>query len=295
MFIATSVIIYFMIIYSGNDGENMKQGYLIAIDLDGTLLEGLSSYNEECFNYLRVLAKNNYVIIATGRPWRGSSFFYNLLELKTPIINYNGALVHNPTDNNFKKIFITVNKDDAIKILDDNIDIIANIFCEIEDEIYIYKNPDEDVDLYLHAGNAKQNIGHFKDILTRDPNGIIAFTDLGTEERLKEYIDNNFDGRLKIRFWHHVHYVISEIYNPETTKGNALKKIIDYYNVPFEKTISIGDGNNDIEMFKVTNVKVAMGNSHPTLTSHASVITKKVSENGVYHFLKDFFRNGGLD
>ena len=267
----------------------MKKGYLVAIDLDGTLLFGLNNYNEECFNYLKKIAKDNYVVIATGRPWRGSSFFYNLLELKTPIINYNGALVHNPNDKNFKKVFITIKKDDAIKILNDNIDIMENVFCEIEDEIYIYKEPNEDVDLYLHAGDSYVNVGNFKDTLKRDPNGVIAFSKLGTEDRLKEYIENNFDHNLRIRFWHHDRYVISEIYNPETTKGNALKHIIDYYNVPYEKTISIGDGNNDIEMFKVTSVKVAMGNSHPTLISHATVHAKAVTENGVYHFLKDFF------
>ena len=270
----------------------MKQGYLIAIDLDGTLLQGLSSYNEDCFNYIKKIAKKNYVIIATGRPWRGSSTFYHKLELNTPIINYNGALVHNPTDKNFEKIFITIKKDEAIQILNDNIDFLDNIFCEVDDEVYVYKEPNSDVDLYLHAERSIMTIGNFKDTLKCDPNGVIAFSPLGTEEKLEKYIENTFHGNLKIRFWHHERYVISEIYNPKTTKGNALQRIIDYYHVPYEKTISIGDGHNDIEMFKVTCIKVAMGNSHPLLTEHASHITKKVSENGVYYFLKEFFNEG---
>ena len=267
----------------------MKKGYLVAIDLDGTLLEGLSDYNEECFNYLKKIKKDNYIIIATGRPWRGSSAFYQLLELNTPIINYNGALVHNPTDKYFKRIFITIDKEDAIKIQNDNLDLFDNIFCEVDDDIYIYKEPNNDVEDYLHSMGSELHLGNFRDTLKQNPNGVIAFSPLGTEERLKTYIEETFKGRLKIRFWHHYRYVISEIYNPNTTKGNALKKIIDYYHVPFEKTISIGDGNNDIEMFKVTNIKVAMGNSHPTLITHATYTIKKVSENGVYHFLKDFF------
>ena len=270
----------------------MKKGYLIAIDLDGTLLEGLSGYNQECFDYLKKLAKDNYIVIATGRPWRGSSAFYQLLELNTPIINYNGALVHSPNDKNFERIFITIDKDDAIKILNDNLDLFDNVFCEVDDEIYILKEPNEDVGDYLHAMGSRLNLGNFKDTLDRNPNGLIAFSPLGSEERLVKYLEDNFKDRLKIRFWHHYRYVISEIYNPKTTKGNALQKIIDYYHVPYEKTISIGDGNNDIEMFKVTNIKVAMGNSHPTLISHATYTTKKVSENGVYHFLKEFFTEG---
>ena len=270
----------------------LRQGYLIAIDLDGTLLEGVDGYNEDCFNLVKEIAKSNYVVIATGRPWRGSKLYYEMLELNTPIINYNGALVHNPKDNNFKEIFITIDKMDAINILNDNLDLFDNVFCEVADEVYVYKKPNDDVDDYLHAEDANLVIGNFKDTLTKNPNGVIAFSPLGSEEHLKEYIEMKYNGRLMIRFWHHYRYVISEIYNPLTTKGNALKRIIDYYNVPYEKTISIGDGNNDIEMFKVTNVKVAMGNSHPTLISHATHQTKKVSENGVYYFLKEFFYEG---
>ena len=63
-----------------------KHGYLIAIDLDGTLIQGFDNYNPECFALLKEIAKTNYVIIATGRPFRSSKYFYDLLELKTPII-----------------------------------------------------------------------------------------------------------------------------------------------------------------------------------------------------------------
>ena len=273
----------------------IKQGYLVAIDLDGTLLYGVDGYNAQCFDLIKKIAKENYVIIATGRPWRGSKTYYEMLELKTPIINYNGALVHNPNDKNFKRVFITIDKEDAIKILNDNIDLLDNVFCEVDDDIYIYKDPNDDIENYLHSGNSVLIKGNFKDTLKENPNGVIAFSPLGSEERLLKYIEDTYLGKLKLRFWHHEHYVISEIYNPLTTKGNALQKIIDYYQVPFDKTISIGDGNNDIEMFKVTNIKVAMGNSHPTLISHATHQAKTVSENGVYHFLKEFFYDGGLD
>ena len=42
-------------------------------------------------------------------------------------------------------------------------------------------------------------------------------------------------------------------------------------------------------MFNITKYSVAMGNSHPLLIEHATHKTKSVQENGVYHFLKDFF------
>lgn len=266
----------------------MKQGYLIAIDLDGTLIQGFDNYDKLSFQLLKQLAKDNFIVIATGRPLRSSKYYYDILELNTPIINYNGALVHNPKDQNFKKSMITVNKDDVIKIFNDNKNIIDNIFCEVEDDIFLYKKQDE-INSYLHLDGGVLHTGEFKNILKENPNGAIVFSKVGSEQQLEQYLLDEYKGNLKIRFWDDEKYVVSEIYNPKTSKANGLKRIIEYYNIPYEKTISIGDGHNDIEMFNITKYSVAMGNSHPLLLEHATHTTKSVKENGVYLFLKDFF------
>lgn len=266
----------------------MKKGYLIAIDLDGTLIQGFDNYDKLSFELLSKIAKENYVVIATGRPLRSSKYYYDILNLNTPIINYNGALVHHPKDPNFQKSMITVDRNDVIKILNDNLDVINNIFCEVEDDIFLYKKQDE-INSYLHLDGGNLFIGDFQDILKENPNGAIVFSKVGSEEQLEKYLEKEFKGKLKIRFWDDANYVVSEIYSPITSKANGLKRIIEYYNIPYEKTISIGDGHNDIEMFNVTKYSVAMGNSHPMLLEHATHITKSVAENGVYHFLKQFF------
>ncbi len=267
----------------------MKTGYLIAIDLDGTLIQGFDNYDKLSFDYLKKIANDNYIVIATGRPFRSSKYYYDLLELKTPIINYNGALVHHPLDKNFKKNMITISKETVCKILNDNLDIIDNIFCEIEDDIYLYRKQDE-INSYLHLDGGTLHIGAFEQILTGNPNGAICFSKKGSEEKLESYISNTFQGKLRIRFWDDNNFVVSEIYNPLTTKGNGIKQIINYYNIPFEKTIAIGDGHNDIELLEEVNIKVAMANSHNSLFEYANYTTKSVKEHGVYHFLVNFFK-----
>ena len=266
----------------------MKKGYLIAIDLDGTLIQGFDNYDKLSFDLLKKLAKDNTIVIATGRPFRSSKYYYDILGLNTPIINYNGALVHHPSDTNFEKNMITVPKEIVIKILEDNKDVITNIFCEIEDEIFLYRKEDE-INPYLHLDGGNLHIGNFRDILTGDPNGAIIFSKNGTEEILEKYINDTYKGKLEIRFWEDEKYCVSEVYNPLTTKGNGIKQIINYYKIPFEKTIAIGDGHNDIELFENVNISVAMANSHKDLLKNAKYITKSVSEHGVYYFLKDFF------
>lgn len=266
----------------------MKNNYLIAVDLDGTLVSGFNNNDDKSLALLKKLGKNNYIVIATGRPFRSSKYYYDLLELKTPIINYNGALVHNPHDYNFSKTMITVNKDWIIKIVNDNKDIITNAFCEVEDDIF-WLSVEKAIESYLHLDGGNLHIGDFQDTLKTNPNGAILFSKLGSEKRLEKYINDNFSNKLKIRFWDDKNFVVSEVYSPLTTKGNGIKRIIDYYKIDKEKTIAIGDGHNDIELFDEVNIGVAMANSHPDLIKIAKEVTNSVNENGVYHFLSNFF------
>ncbi len=44
----------------------------------------------------KVRQAGHTVLIATGRPYRMAEKFYQQLELDTPMINFNGSLVHIP-------------------------------------------------------------------------------------------------------------------------------------------------------------------------------------------------------
>lgn len=70
---------------------------MIAVDLDGTLLNGeskLSDFTKETIK--KISKKGHHVVIATGRPYRMAKDFYDQLELETPMINFNGSLTHLP-------------------------------------------------------------------------------------------------------------------------------------------------------------------------------------------------------
>lgn len=266
----------------------MKEKFLIAVDLDGTLLKDFNTYDEKSFNLLKDLAKEHIVVIATGRPLRSSIYFYNLLELKTPIINYNGALVQNPQDKSFPKHQFHINKDKLTKFIHDNNDYIINAFCEIEDDIFLHKHTN-DVFSYLHYEGGNLHIGPLEEILHSDPNGAIIFSHLGTEKILIDYIKKEFGPEIKLRIWKIEDIVVSEFYNPQTSKAHALEKVANYYNISPEKIIAFGDGENDLEMLNFAHYGVAMENAHPNLIKEAKYLTKSVFDGGIYHFLVNFF------
>jgi hydroxymethylpyrimidine pyrophosphatase-like HAD family hydrolase len=61
----------------------MNKDFLIAVDLDGTLVTDFDNYDHKSIRYLKKLAKTNYVVIATGRPYRSTKPAYEMLELDT--------------------------------------------------------------------------------------------------------------------------------------------------------------------------------------------------------------------
>jgi len=271
------------------DYKNIK-GYLIAVDLDNTLISGFNDKDEESFQVLKELSKDNYIIIATGRPWRSSMEFYHALNLHTPIINYNGAYVHHPSDPLFEETMITVDHKEIQEFVHKANDYLVNIFCEHKEDIYLLRETKE-IEPYIHREGGNLIIGDYDKILTHDTNGAILFTKPGSEDLLDSYVNDVWHQSILLRHWFTNDTLVSEFYNPKTSKANALERIRQYYHIPKEKTICIGDGHNDIEMIEFARIGVAMENSHPELIEKADVITKTVFEHGIAQFFKNYSFN----
>ncbi|MFP3490231.1 HAD hydrolase family protein, partial [Staphylococcus sp. SIMBA_130] len=63
--------------------------HLIAIDLDGTLLNSEKNISERTKSVIfEAKRQGHHVAIATGRPYRASVRYYNALALDSPIVNF---------------------------------------------------------------------------------------------------------------------------------------------------------------------------------------------------------------
>ena len=82
------------------------------------------------------------------------------------------------------------------------------------------------------------------------------------------------------------HGGIKDIIPSGSGKGKAVDKILAYYGLSKDESISFGDGNNDIDMLKAVGIGVAMGNSNNDVIAAADVVCKSVvDDDGVYHYL----------
>ena len=76
------------------------------------------------------------------------------------------------------------------------------------------------------------------------------------------------------------------IVNSNCSKGNAIKILIKYLNVPIENTIAIGNDKNDISMFEVAGLSVAVANASEDIKNKVDYITLSNDEDGVALFLE---------
>jgi len=53
-----------------------------------------------------------------------------------------------------------------------------------------------------------------------------------------------------------------------------------FYGIPQENTVAIGDSDPDMDMVRYAGIGIAMGNSTPGLKAWADLITKPIAEHG---------------
>ena len=75
----------------------MEKIKLVACDMDGTLLDDRKEISEENIRAVKALsAKGVHFVIATGRHDSMIKAYLDVLDISTPVISCNGALIRNP-------------------------------------------------------------------------------------------------------------------------------------------------------------------------------------------------------
>ncbi|MCK5761704.1 MAG: HAD family hydrolase [Candidatus Izimaplasma sp.] len=264
--------------------------YLIALDLDGTLLYDWNTLKEETRKYLLNISKQGHkLVIATGRPFRSSERYYKMLELDTPIINYNGGLVTSKADDNFQCFSLTVEKEYILEIFENTKQYMKNAFGEIGDDIYLLHDTEEIRPLIHNFNGASLTVGDFKDTLPGSTNGFIIIANEGQGQYIEDYVEQNFKGKVLHRNWGNEYSFIIELFTPETNKGSAIEYVSKYLGFEKEQIIAFGDGHNDIEMLEYAGIGIAMSNAHHSLLEVADIILEDSNrENGIEKFLDKF-------
>ena len=271
----------------------MKQNgnkYLIALDMDGTLLNSDHQICLKTKDYLRNLsAQGHKIIISSGRPLRGLISVYRELNLSTPAICYNGAYIYQGKESSFPEYRFAFPKDRILHLIEDiGYECLDNVILETNNDIYLLHN-DDALDIFFSKDHMRVHIGPIENNLDEDPmTMLIKVRDPIYNAQVQSAVDRYPE--LRLRFWSGKWTEISEIYFPTVDKAKALEKIAVFYHIPRDRIIAFGDACNDIGLLKFAGIGVAMKNAEDEVKTIADRIASHTNdEDGILHELEEIF------
>src|SRR5690625_2944122 len=237
------------------------------------------------------MQQGHIVVIATGRSFRMSHFYYNELNLNTPIVNANGALLHHPLDKNWGYYHTPFKREIALDIIDLSYKAnIKNIIAKVNNSIYLERHDEQILQFFKPTlDDYPLLIGNVKNELKEHPTIMMLYPDEQYKQDLIKQIEDVHSSEVQLRNWGPPFYVL-EIMQHGLNKAEALNKIAKYYQIPQSRIIAFGDETNDLAMIDYAGVGVAMENAIDELKSIANYVTTTNEQSGVGTFLNDYLQ-----
>ncbi|MBX0328654.1 Cof-type HAD-IIB family hydrolase [Oscillochloris sp. ZM17-4] len=248
---------------------------LIAIDLDGTLLDPqhrISPANAAAV--AAAVAGGARVLIATGRMFASARPYARALGLRGPQITLNGAILADP-DGDRLHIRARLSPEQLAAAVD-LMDAREMPYVVFGPNV-IYALPGMPHVQILEDYGEPPAVRLAREALLRvpDPNKVLTFLGPGPlDAELIALMGDRFEVmRTSPHFF--------EFLPPGINKGSALAELMARYEVPREEVLAIGDGENDISMFGVAGMSVAMEGAPAAVKAHADALTAHCADDGV--------------
>ncbi|MBG9988903.1 HAD family phosphatase [Aerococcaceae bacterium DSM 111176] len=263
-------------------------GRMIAIDLDGTLLDDnlmVSQANIDSIN--KAIQDGFKIVICTGRPYAGMKKFitefcysnkhpeYLILGNGTTIRTVNDLeAVHNKTiDQSVRETALTILQ----QYQDQGLALAAL------NDFHFYGVTNSQISNILIEDASKNEMTveslKFDDFLMNDQlNKLMFLADPQLLDSIQEEITEAFSNIAdNVRSTS----LIFEVLPKDINKGSSLTLLAKHLNIDLQNTTVIGDAPNDITMFEVAGKRVAMENAHETIRQLSDFITLSNNDSGV--------------
>lgn len=258
--------------------------YLITIDIDGTLKRSDDTISERSKKVIQELINQGHVIaICSGRPRYFSSMIAKDALASSYLISSNGTEIYDSIKH--KLIFSEYIPKDICKIIyNETKELNIRTLFTCENTEYATKFIRNNSQVLLTEDNLDELFNqNIKQIMVIDEN-------MDAVREYKDRISNIKEIYVVDKFGENDEYMSFSVISFNASKGNALKVLAEYLNIPMENTIAIGNDNNDISMIKVANVGVAVDNASDDLKKCADVITKSNDFDGVACYLETLIK-----
>ena len=252
---------------------------LVAIDLDGTLLNSAKKVSEQTLNALKCLPSDVKIVIASARPPRSVRPIYQMLGLDTWQINYNGALIwdepnsraifHRPMAGELAQQIIATARDMFDEVL---------VTCEILDRWHTDRS---DNSFTTETGKLFKPdvIAPYETFCNQPVTKLMLLGDPKILNKLEPLLLEKFGDQVSIV---QTDNDLLQLMDKRVSKAVALKKTAAHYRVDATQIMAIGDAPNDVGMLQYAGVAIAMDNAHPRVKEVATWIAPSNNDHGVH-------------
>ncbi len=263
--------------------------HLIVLDLDGTLLTDNKIITPKTALALSQ-AQNlgHHVMFATGRAYRATESYYKQLSLNTPVVNFNGAFVHQPGNKLWKTSHQTIELSVVKEVLEAMQEFpLNNIVAEVMDDVYVQYH-DEKVLNNFKMGKPKIITGDIQNFLVDNPTNLLIQADESNVKAICDHLNHIHAEVVGHRVWNSPWGHVIEIFSKGLNKAAGLDLVAKSMSIPQSRIIAFGDENNDFEMIEYAGLGVAMANSIDELKSIADIIAPfSNNEDGIAQVLNE--------
>ena len=82
--------------------------------------------------------------------------------------------------------------------------------------------------------------------------------------------------------------MLLEAVNPQTTKGRAVRFLADYYNIPLDQVLTVGDSTNDIDLVGGEWYGVAVGDAKEEHKALAKEIAPEFKDKPIKYLIEKY-------
>lgn len=258
-------------------------------DLDDTLLHDDLSISDYTAYVFRRLHSNGIILIAaSGRSQLSMKPFVDQLGCISLYIACNGAEIWNASKSELLRRE-TFSPAMAMEILDfgDKFHAYAQTY---EGNCFYYNEHSVYAERYAAASMLQGvYVGDLHGFIKEPRTKILMMSEEDTIARMLSEARKQFDGRISVTC--SKPYFLE--FNPiRATKGIALKYASEYLDMSVRDFIAFGDSLNDLPMLKTAGYSVSVANGRKELRDQCNAICGTNEEDGVAHFLYDYFLSG---
>ena len=264
--------------------------YLVAVDMDGTLLHNDKSISDYTINVLRKIVEKGILLVpASGRPLNGmkAAVLNNVKGIKYAICS-NGAML------------MDVQKEKSISETGIPIEKALEALTYLEQfPVAVYVHTDRGTfraegwektglsEKYPYIRFSEGNVKNLREFLRTSRVNVMKMGAFVLTDELAQKLLEKGSPIPGIAFLRTGDGII-ELNSTNASKGNALYILCEKLGIQLENVLAIGDNENDISMLQAAGISVAMENAEDDVKQAAKFVAGHNEEDGAAHFLEEW-------